>query len=146
MVFISVIISTILVWITTYAHKTTCTQFGKHWPLLHWLCHQKMLQYGWVWFLLLCSTKQDTNRKEKIMGAQVKRTVPLFALVVNTTCNDKLKHVRILISTPKMLWKVVAKRVCVMVCKPNAQDDIQCIWELDDQPQISKVEGTFNYG
>ena len=49
-----------------------------------------------------------------------------------------------------MLWKVVANKFCVTVCKPNGLDNIKCILELDDEPQcasqISKVEGTFNYG
>ena len=49
-----------------------------------------------------------------------------------------------------MFWKVVAKKLCMVVCKPNGLDDIRCTWKLDDEPQwtfqISKVEGTFNYG
>ena len=38
----------------------------------------------------------------------------------------------------------------MVVCKPNGLDGIKCIQELDDEPQctfqISKVEGTTNYG
>ena len=52
------------------------------------------------------------------------------------------------ISTPKMLGKVVANILCVVVCKPNGMDDIRCIKELDDEPQctfqIPNVEGAFN--
>ena len=39
---ILVIISTITVLMTTFAHKTTCTQFGNHWPPPHWLWHHMM--------------------------------------------------------------------------------------------------------
>ena len=53
-------------------------------------------------------------------------------------------------STPKMLWKVLANKLCVVVCKPIGMDDIRCIIEVDDEPQctfqISKAEGTFNCG
>ena len=52
------------------------------------------------------------------------------------------------ISIPKMLWKVVANKLCVVVCKPNGVDDIICICQLDDEPQytirISKAQGTFS--
>ena len=53
-------------------------------------------------------------------------------------------------SIPMMFWKMVAKKTCMVVCKPNGLDDIKCTWKLDDEPQctfqISIVEGTFNYG
>ena len=58
------------------------------------------------------------------------------------TCDD------LQISTPKMFWKEVANKLCVVVCKLNSWEDIECNWELDDEPQctfqISK-EGIFNY-
>ena len=38
------------------------------------------------------------------------------------------------ISTPKMLWKVVANKLCVVARKSNGLDDIMCIKELDDEP------------
>ena len=54
------------------------------------------------------------------------------------------------ISTRKMLWKVVANKLCVLIRKSLVLDNIICIWELDDEPwctfQISKVEGACNYG
>ena len=40
------------------------------------------------------------------------------------------------ISFLKLLWKV-AKRICVMVCKPNGLDDILFIWQLDGEPQCT---------
>ena len=54
------------------------------------------------------------------------------------------------IPMPKMLWKVVANKLCAVVCISNGMDDNMCIWESDDEPQckfqISKAEGAFNYG
>ena len=38
------------------------------------------------------------------------------------------------ISMPKMLRKVVAKKLHMVVCNPNGMDDIKCIWKLDDEP------------
>ena len=38
---------------------------------------------------------------------------------------------------PIMLWKVVANILCVMLCRPNNLDDIEHIWELDDEPQCT---------
>ena len=53
------------------------------------------------------------------------------------------------ISMSKILWKVVANKLGVVVCKSNDLDGIICIWELDDEPQctfqISKAEDIFNY-
>jgi hypothetical protein len=47
-----------------------------------------------------------------------------------------------------MLWKVVANKLCVVVCKPIGVDDIKYIWQLDDEHQytiqISKVQGNFS--
>ena len=31
-----------------------------------------------------------------------------------------------------VLWKVVANKLYVVICKPNGPYDIKCIWELDD--------------
>jgi hypothetical protein len=49
-----------------------------------------------------------------------------------------------------MLWKVVANKLCVVVCKPNGMNDISCTWQLDVEPQctfqISKAEGTLIIG
>ena len=33
-----------------------------------------------------------------------------------------------------MIWKVVANKLCVLYCKPNAMYDNKCIWELNDEP------------
>ena len=133
-----------------WIHKTSCTQFGKQWPHPHWLWHMKMFT---IWMRLVnlsCPTKQDTKWKEKFVGAKFKMIISLFLMhnkhwLVET-------RVYLQVSMPKMLWKVVANRLCVVVCKPNGLDDMKNIWELDesDEPscifQISKAEVTFNYG
>ena len=53
--------------------------------------------------------------------------------------HDKHKQVEtydyLQISMPKMLWKVVANKLYVVVCKPNGFDDTKWIWALDDEPQ-----------
>jgi hypothetical protein len=53
------------------------------------------------------------------------------------------------IPMPGILGKVVANKLCAVVCKSNGIDYNMCIWESDDEPQckfqMSTTEGTFNY-
>ena len=70
--------------------------------------------------------------QQKVRGHNIQEDHLTLALIVNTTCTYKLKaYDYIQISMPKMLWKVVANKSCVLVCKPNGMDDIKGIWESD---------------
>ena len=88
-------------------------------------------------------TKQD-KEQGKVFGHKIQKDRLTLALVVNTTCTY------LQISMPKMLWEVIANKLCVVIRKPNGMEDIMCIWDLDDEPwctfETSKAKGTFNYG
>ena len=110
----------------------------------------RRLQYGWVWFILLSSTEQDIKHKEKFMAQNLEGPSHSCSCCKHEMHWQVETYDALHISTPTMLWKVIANKSCVVVCKSNGQDDIMFIWELDDEPQctfqISKAKHTFNYG
>ena len=75
---------------TTSTHKTTCTQFDKHWPPPHCLWQWKMFTICMRLVYLLCPTKQDIAQGKVCVCKNQKDHLTL-AFVINTTCTDKLK-------------------------------------------------------
>ena len=49
----------ISVLVIIFAHKTTCAQFGKHWPPLHWLWRWKMFT---IWMRLIFFTLPNQTK------------------------------------------------------------------------------------
>ena len=146
----SVIILRVLILMNIFAHKISCTQFGKHWPpLLIGYGTGRCLEYGWDWSSLLCPTKQDTKEK-KNSHVQSHKDRPTLALVVYMTSIDKLKHVMIYKSLcPKCLEDGCQHIVC------GGLQTKQPIWHqmylrvggwASMYIQVSKMEGVFNYG
>ena len=131
MLSISVIIWTFSVLMTMSTHKTTCTQFGKHIGYATRRC----LWYEWDWFILFCPSKQNSSARRSLWAQMYLNKMSQFC-----SCCKYDKHWQIetcdylQISTTKMLWKVVANILYVLVCKSNNLDDIRCIWQLDDGP------------
>ena len=86
---------------------------------------------------LSCPTKQDTSAKEKLVGANLKGSSYSCSWCKHDMHPQVETYDYSKISTAKMLWKVVANKLCVLVSKPNGMDDIICIWELDDEPRCT---------
>ena len=110
----------------------------------------RCLQYGWDWFIYHAQPNKTLSAKKNLWAQNLEGPSQSCSWCKHgmhwqvENCDD------LQISIFKMIWKVVANKLCVVVCKPNGLDDIGYIWELDDEPQctvqISKVEYTFNYG
>ena len=92
MLFISIIISMVLMLMTTFAHITTCTQFGKQWPPPHWLWHQKMFTI-WIRLVYLIYLRSICLVQGKVCGCKIHKDRLTLALFVNTTCTYTLKVV-----------------------------------------------------
>ena len=114
---------------TTPSHKTSCTNLVRR--NLHCIGYGTLicLQYGWDWFVLSCSTKQDISTR-KISCAKNSKG-PCHSC----SCCKHNVHWQV-----KTLWLVtyiyaqdalvVANELCVVVCKPNGMDDMKCIWKF----------------
>ena len=68
-------------------------------------------------------TKQD-KEQGKVFGHKIQKDRLTLALVVNTTCTY------LQISMPKMLWKVIANKLCVVIRKPNGPWRTSCVFEI----------------
>ena len=84
----------------------------------------RCLRYGWKWFILSSATKHDTERKEKFVGATFRR----MSHACSCHKHNMQWHDCLQIFRPKILWKLVANKLYVVVCKPNVMDDIICLW------------------
>ena len=92
----------------------------------------------WMRLVYFIMSNQIRNYARKSLWVQDSgRTVSLLLLlyILHAQHVDTGEYLHI--STPKMLWKVVANKLSVMVCKPNGMDDVICIWELDGEPKCT---------
>ena len=78
--------------------------------------------------IFYCTQPNKTPAQGKHCGCKIQKVRLTLALVVNTTGTYKFETYDYLqVFMPKMLWKVVANKLYVVVCKPNGMDDIICI-------------------
>ena len=119
---ILVAISAILVVMTTFAHKTTCTRFGKHLPPLHWLWHRKLFTMWMRPICFYCAQPNKALSATKSSWAQNSEGVSRSCSCCKhdmhwqVETQDAMPKIQ---STPKMLCTVVANESCVVVCKPK---------------------------
>ena len=87
-------VSTILVLMATFLHKTTSTQSGKHWPPPHWLWHRKIFTI-WMRLVHFIVPNHKTLVQGKVCGCEIQKDQLTLYLAINTTSTDKLRHVSI---------------------------------------------------
>ena len=150
MLFILVTSSTILMLMTTFAHKTTCTQFGEHKPPTTLVMALEDVYNMDETSLFSYARPNKKLSARKISWAQNSKGLSYSCLCCKHNKDWQVETYDYLqIPIPKMLWKVVASKLCVVVCKPISMHDIIYIWESNDEPQcafqISKTEVTCSF-
>lgn len=126
-----VIISTISVLVTTSPHKTSRTRFGKHWHTPHWLRQPldvyNMDESG----LFYRAQSYKTLTQVKVHGYKKYRKISHHCSCCKHGMHWQVETCEFLqVSTPNMLQKVVANKLCVVDCKPSGLDAIICIMRV----------------